>query len=75
MSIKFSAGIATGCLQTEDVAELHQEVRKLPVRQNNELIFQLFAIACHLPQHPCHQLCNRPPDDRPERRRSLICRY
>ena len=22
------------------------------------------AIVCHLPQHPCHQLCRRPPDDR-----------
>ena len=29
-------------------------------------------MACHLAQHPCHQLCHRPPDDRPERRRSLI---
>ena len=58
-----------------DVAELHQEVRKLPVRQHNELISQQFAIACHLPQHPCHQLYHRPPDDRPERRRSLIGRF
>ena len=36
---------------------------------------QQFAIACHLPQHPCHQLCHRPPDDRSERRRFLICRF
>ena len=57
-----------------DVTELHKEARVLPVRQHNELIFQQFAIACHLPQHPCHQLCHRPPDDRPERRRSLISR-
>ena len=34
-----------------------------------------FAIACRLPQHPCHQLCHRSPDDRPERRRSLIGRF
>ena len=53
-----------------DVAELHQEARELPVRQQSELISQQFAIACHLPQHRCH----RPPDDRPERRRSLIGR-
>ena len=58
-----------------DVAELHQEARELPVRQHNELISQQFAMACHLPQHPCHQLCHRPPDDRPERRRSLIGRF
>ena len=57
-----------------DVAELHQEARGLSVCQHNELISQQFAIACHLPQHPCHQLCHRPPDDRPERRRSLIGR-
>ena len=36
---------------------------------------QQFTIACHLPQYPCHQLCHRPPDDRPERRRSLIGRF
>ena len=58
-----------------DVAELHQEARDLPVRQHNELISQLFSITCHLPQHPCHQLCHRPPDDRPERQRSLIGRF
>ena len=58
-----------------DVAELHQEAQELPVRQHSELISQKFAIACHLPQHPCHQLCHRPPDDRPERRRSLIGRF
>ena len=48
----------------EDNAELHQEAR--------ELLFKHFAIAFHLSQYPCHQLCHRPPDDRPERRRSLI---
>ena len=32
-------------------------------------------MACYLPQHPCHQLCHIPPDDRPERRRSLIIRF
>ena len=32
-------------------------------------------MACHLTQHPCHQLCHRPPDDRSERRRSLIGRF
>ena len=63
--------ITTGCLKMADVAELHQEAQELPVRQHNELISQQFAIACHLPQHPCH----RPPDDRPERRRSLIGRF
>ena len=62
---------ATGCLKMADVAELHQEVREQPVRQHNELNSQQFAMACHLPQHPCH----RPPDDRPERRRSLIGRF
>ena len=66
--------ITTGCLRMADVAELNQEARELPVRQHNELISQPFAIACHLPQHPCHQLCHRPPVDRPERRRSLIGR-
>ena len=57
-----------------DVAKLHQEARELPVRQHNELISQQFVIACHLP-HLCHQLCHRSPDDRPERRRSLIGRF
>ena len=66
--------ISTGCLKMADVIEMHQDARELPVRQHNELISQQFAIACHLPQHPCHQLCHRPPDDRPERRRSLIGR-
>ena len=47
---------------------------ELPVRQHNKLISQQFAIACHLPQHPCHQLCHRPPDYSPKRRRSLIDR-
>ena len=67
--------ISTGCPKVTDVAELHQEARELPVHQHNELISQQFAIANHLPQHPCHQLCQRPPDDRPERRRSLIGRF
>ena len=58
-----------------DVTELHQEARELSFRQHNELIFKEFAIACHLQQHPCHQLSHRPPDDRPERRRSLIGRF
>ena len=64
--------IATGCLKMADVAELHQETRELPVRQLDELISQQFAK--HLPQDPCHQLCHRPPDDRWDRRRSLIGR-
>ena len=67
--------IATGCLRIADVAELHQEARELPVCQHNGLISQQFALACYLPQHPCHQLCHRPPDDRPKRRRSLIGRF
>ena len=67
--------IATGCLKLADVTELHQEARELPVRQHNELISKHFAIACHLPQHPCHHFCHRLLDDRPDRRRSLICRY
>ena len=57
------------------VTKLHQEARELPVRQHNDLISQQFAIACHLLQHPCHQLCHRPPDDWSERRRSLIRRF
>ena len=67
--------ITTGCLEMADVAEMHQESRELPVRHINELIFQQFAMACHLPQHPCYQLSHRPPDDRPERRRSMISRF
>ena len=55
--------IAISCHKIADVAELHQEEQL--VRQHDELISQQFAIACHLPQHPCHQLCHRPPDDRP----------
>ena len=58
-----------------DVTELHQEAREVPVHQHNELISQQFAIACHLPQHPCHQLCHRLPDGRAERRRFLIGRF
>ena len=38
------------------------------------MIFKQVVIACHLPQHPCHHLFHRPPDDRPDRRRSLIGR-
>ena len=49
-----------------DVAELLQEARELLVRQHSELISQQFAIECHLPQHLCHQLFHRPPDDQPE---------
>ena len=64
--------IATGCRKMADVTELHQKARELPVRQNDELIFLQFAMACHLPQNPYHQLCHRSPDDRPDRRRSLI---
>ena len=66
--------ITTGCPKMADVDELHQEARELPVRQHNKLVSQQFAIACHLPQHPCHQLCHRPPDYSPKRRRSLIDR-
>ena len=73
-SRNYALRISTGCLKMADVTELHQEARELPVRQHNELISQQFAMACHLPQHPCHQLCHRPPVDRPDRRRSLICR-
>ena len=46
--------IATGCFKMADVAELHQEVRELPVRQHDELISQQFATTCQLPQHPYH---------------------
>ena len=67
--------IATGSPKMADVAELHQEALKQPVRQHDELIFLQFALACHLPQHSRHQLCHRPPDDRPDRRRSLIGRF
>ena len=56
--------IATGCIKMAGVAELHQqEAWELPVRQHNELNSQQFAIACHLPQHPIHQLCDRLSDD------------
>ena len=59
--------IATGCLKMTDVAELHQKAMELQVRQHNELISQQFALSCHLPQHPCHELRHTPPDDRPDR--------
>ena len=67
--------IAIGFHKMADVAELHQGARELPVRQHNELISQQFAIACRLPQYPCHQLSHRPQDDLPERRRSMIGRF
>ena len=70
----YALRISTGCHKMADVIELHQEARELSVRQHTELNTVQFAIACHLPQHPCHQLCHRPPDDRPERRRSQIGR-
>ena len=54
--------ITSACRKMAVVAELHLEARELLVRQHNELIFQQFAMACHLPQHPFHQLCHRPPD-------------
>ena len=56
------------------VAELHQKVWELPVRQHNELISLQFTIACHLPQHHFYQLLHGPLDDRPDRQRSLIDR-
>ena len=67
--------ISIGCHKIVDVFERHQEAREQPVRQHNELISQQFAIVCHLPQHPSHQLCRRPQADRPERRRYLIDRF
>ena len=67
--------IATGCLKMADVTLLQQEARELPVRQHNELISQQFALTCHLPQHPCHQLRHRPSDNRLNRQRSLIDRF
>ena len=67
--------MATHCHKIADVSELNQDARELPVRQYYELIFQHFSIAFHLTQLPCHQLCYRPPDDRSDRRRSLIDRF
>ena len=64
--------IATGCRKMADVAELHLNYRELPVRHQNELISQQFAISFHLPKHPCLQLCHKPLDDRPEWRQSLF---
>ena len=66
----YALRISTGCPKMAYVAELHQEAWELPVGQHNKLISQQFAMACHLPQHLCHQLCHRP-----ERRRSLIGRF
>ena len=71
----YALGITTGCLIMPDVAELYQEARELSDRQHNELISKQFDIACHLPQHPCHEICDRQSDDRPKRRRSLIDRF
>ena len=62
---KYALRIAAGCPKMANVNKLHQEAQELPVNQHNELISQQFAEACHLPQHPCHQLCHRPSDDRP----------
>ena len=70
----FALRIFTGCPKMADVTEKHQEARELPVRQHNVLNSRQFAIACHLPQHPCQQLCHRPPDNRSYRRRSLVGR-
>ena len=67
--------IATDCLKMADVTEIHQEVRELPVRLHNELIFHHLALECYLPLHPCHKLCHRLSDDRPVRRRSQIGRF
>ena len=66
-ALNYVLKITTGCHRMADVAELHQEVRELPVRQHNELISQQFSIACH-------QFCHKSPDDQPKRRRSLIGR-
>ena len=48
---------------------------RLLKKQHSELISKQFALAYHLPQHPCHQLCLRPPDDLPGRQRSMIDRF
>ena len=55
----YALRISTGCLKMADAAELHQEAREFPVRLHNEMISKQFAITCHLPQHPNHQLCHR----------------
>ena len=70
----YALRISTGCIKMANVAELQQEARELPVLQLNEMISYQFAIVCHQPQHPYHLLFHRPPDDQPERRRSLIGR-
>ena len=66
--------ISTGSIEMAHIAELHQEARGLPLRQHTEMISQQFTLECRLPQNPCYQLCHRPPDDRPDRRRSLLGR-
>ena len=63
--------INTGCLKMVNVFELHHDARELPLHQQNEHIFQLFALECHLPQQPCN-LLNQRSDDTPDRRQSLI---
>ena len=67
--------IPTGLPKIANICELLQAARKLLVRQHKELISQQFALASHLPQYPSHHLCHRPPDDRPDRLRSLIGWY
>ena len=54
---------------------MHDVARELSVRRHYGLISQQVALACHPPQHPCHQLYHRPPDDRSERWRSPIGRF
>ena len=66
--------IATGCLKMADVGELYQEAWELRVRLHDELISQQCVLVLHLSQHPSHQLSYTPPNDRPDRRRSLIDR-
>ena len=71
---------STWCCDKEILLTTYQAIGEIALKNNhyyyyNELISQQFDIACHLPQHPCHQLCHRPPDDRPELRRSLIGQF
>ena len=70
-----SLRIAPGCRKLTHVTEMHQEARELTVRQHNVQIIQQFALACHLPQCPFHQLCHKTSDDRPDRRPSLIGQF